>query len=409
MSSHTILVAIADSDLSTSVCAALEHAGLTAEPVASAEEAFERLPDGRPLVAIVGEDLADDGHARVIAWIRDQDAKSHQPTGIISVSADATVESRIAALRAGADDSLSTPIYPAELAARVKGLLVRRLGADIIEVPAGRTGRIVAFYGARGGVGTTTVAINTAVALSSRQKRRVVLVDGNLRLGDHRVFLDLANDRPGVINLVTETEIDPSLVRGALTRHDVGIDALLAPLSPEEADLIKPEHIDRMFEILRGIYDDIIVDLDRGFSETSLRILDIADKIIVVMTPDLVSLKNARLLLSTMASLGYESSKVHLLLNRVTSVSGLDRASVENAAVRPIEFRLPNDYKAALAAINHGTPFIGTDTPLGRGIVAFAAAIDAMAEDGRVHVPADEKASGGRFLRGLRRKGGSGS
>ena len=404
MPSHVILVAVGDADLSASLCAAIDQAGLTTQAVDGADAAFERLAAGRPAVAIVGLDLPDDGHARLIARIRELDAQHRHATAIISIATDASVEARVAALRAGADDSLSSPIYPAEVVARVRGLLVRRLGKDVLEAEL-RTGRIIAFYGARGGVGTTTVAINTAVALSTRQGRHVVLVDGNLRLGDHRIFLDLATDRAGIFDLVASPEIDAELVRGALTRHDVGIEVLLAPLAPEDADLITPDLVDETFATLRTMYDVVVVDLDRGFSEASMRILDLADTIFVVMTPDLVSLKNARLLVATMDRLGYESGKVHLLLNRGTSVSGLDRGSVESVAVRPIEFRLPNDYKAALAAINSGAPFIGGDTSLGRAIVAFAGAVDAMGADGRVPDAADPRGASGGFLRGLRRRG----
>ncbi len=403
MSSPLILVAVVDRDLSASLCTALDQAGMTSVPVASVEQAVDRLADGPPAVAIVGDDLADSGQARLIAAIRGRDAQRGSATGIISVGSDASVEARIAALRAGADDSLWTPVYPADLVARVRGLLVRLTGTDLAD-PTAKTGRIFAFYGARGGVGTTTVAINTAVALSSRQHKRVVLVDGNLRLGDHRVFLDLANDRTGIMDMVSSPEIDAELVRGVVVRHDVGIDVLLAPLSPEEADLITPDLVDSTFATLRKMYDDVVVDLDRGFSEASMRILDLADQIIVVMTPDLVSLKNARLLMATMNRLGYESGKVHLLLNRGTAHSGLDMSSVDSVAVRPIEFRLPNDYKAALAAINSGAPFIGTDTPLGRAIVTFAATIDGMGEDGRVPVAKAGESTGG-FLRGRRFRG----
>jgi pilus assembly protein CpaE len=404
MRTQHVLVAINDPDLSGTVAAALEQAGLRSARASSIEDAMARLADRMPLVVVIGTDLPDDGHDRLIAQVRSLDQRRQRTTPVLSLGTDSSVDARIAALRAGADDSIWTPVYPAELGARVHGMVVRFHGAQALAAP-NLKGRVLAFYGARGGVGTTTVAINTAVSLAIRQKHSVVLVDGNLRLGDHRVFLNLSNERSGILDLVNAAEIDAELVQRVLTHHEAGVDVLLAPVTPEEADLITPDLVDATFAVLRTLFDEVVVDLDRGFSEASLRVLDVADRIIVVLAPDLVSLKNARLLLSTMDRLGYESEKVQLLLNRGTAVSGLDEASVDRVAVRPIAYRLPNDYKAALAALNAGTPFLGPETPLGKAIAAFTDSI-VLGADETTRAALGRMSQGG-FLRGLRRRGGT--
>ena len=113
-------------------------------------------------------------------------------------------------------------------------------------------GRILAFYGAKGGVGTTTIAINSAIALHRELGRRVALVDGNLQFGDHRVFLDLGLDRKSIVDVVSAPTIDIDLMKNVLVRHDSGIDLLLAPPSPETAELVTQDDLPQILDQLRS-------------------------------------------------------------------------------------------------------------------------------------------------------------
>src|SRR5439155_5985470 len=117
-------------------------------------------------------------------------ARAHVP--IIMLASEKEVEQKVKGLRAGADDYLVKPFHQAELLARMKGLL-SRFGPKEAGGGAGkpRLGRMIAFYGAKGGVGATTIAINTAIALGREHDRQVVLVDGALQFGEPRVFMDL--------------------------------------------------------------------------------------------------------------------------------------------------------------------------------------------------------------------------
>ena len=179
-------------------------------------------------------------------------------------------------------------------------------------------GRVLALYGAKGGVGTTTIAINAAIALHRELGRKVALIDGNLQFGDHRVFLDLGLDRKSIVDIVTAPSIDQDLIRQVFVKHDSGVDLLLAPPSPETAELVTPEHIPAIIDQLRGLYDYILIDIDKRLDDINLGVLEVADTMFVVMTADLSCLKNVRLVLETIGHLGYESSKVQLVLNRST-------------------------------------------------------------------------------------------
>ena len=141
-----------------------------------------------------------DGY-QVATKIRTEEGTSgHVP--IIMLTAEREVEQKVRGLRAGADDYLIKPFHPAELMARIKSLLARFAPRDTL-VGRPPLGRVLALYGAKGGVGTTTIAINAAIALHRELGRKVALVDGNLQFGDHRVFLDLGLDRKSIVDIVT--------------------------------------------------------------------------------------------------------------------------------------------------------------------------------------------------------------
>jgi pilus assembly protein CpaE len=325
-----------------------------------------------------------DGYQVATKIRAEEGTAAHVP--IIMLTAEREVEQKVRGLRAGADDYLIKPFHPAELLARIKSLLARFAPRDAL-VGRPPLGRIFAFYGAKGGVGTTTIAINAAIALHRELGRKVCLVDGNFQFGDHRVFLDLGLDRKSIVDIVTAPNIDVDLVRQVMVKHDSGVDLLLAPPSPETAELVTPEHVPHILEHLRTLYDYIVVDIDQRLDELNLRVLDAADTAFVVMTADLSCLKNVRLVLETIGHLGYEQSKVQLVLNRSNAFTGINVKNAEGALRRPIDHQIVNEYRGAISALNSGAPFMFTkaDSLLGRSLLEFARVVDKVA-------PAPERA-----------------
>ena len=247
-----------------------------------------------------------DGY-QVATKIRSEEGSaSHVP--IIMLTAEREVEQKVRGLRAGADDYLIKPFHPAELLARIKSLLARFAPRESL-LARPPLGRVLAFYGAKGGVGTTTIAINAAIALHRELGRKVALVDGNLQFGDHRVFLDLGLDRKSIVDLVTAPSIDADLVRQVMVKHDSGVDLLLAPPSPETAELVHPEHLPIIAEQLASLYDYTLIDVDKRLDDVNLGVFEAAETVFVVMTADLSCLKNVRLILETMDHLGYPAEQ----------------------------------------------------------------------------------------------------
>lgn len=338
-------------------------------------EGYRRWQAEAPSLVLLDVTVGPVDGYEVAARIRAEEGGArHVP--IIMLTADRDVQGKVRALRAGADDYLIKPFHPAELIARMKSLIARFAPSESL-VGRPPLGRIHAYYGAKGGVGTTTIAINTAIALQGLG-RRVCLVDGNLQFGDHRVFLDLGLDRKSLADLVSTPSMDADLVKSIMVKHDSGIDLLLAPPTPEAADLVTAAHLSEILDLLSGMYDYVVVDIDKRLEDRNLMVLDVAHTIFAVMTADLSCLKNVRLLLETIGHLGYEQGKLKLVLNRSNAYTGISVKSAEGALRRPIEFQVVNEYRGAISALNTGAPFMISkgDSVLGRSVLDFARAID---------------------------------
>ena len=352
---------------------------VASDGAAGVEMALEAKPD------LILMDVAMpklDGYAAT-QQIRASEQGTRVP--IIMLTAEAEVEQRVKGLRAGADDDIVKPFHPLELMARIKALLARGGPAGPrASTEAPTMGRLCVFYPAKGGVGTTTIVINTAIALARELRRRTSLIDANLQFGDLRVFLDLGLDTASLVNAVNEPDLDLDLFRKLLVHHRSGIDLLLAPPNPAAADIVverqrqSPVVLNNVLNLARRLFDYTLVDMSQTIDDFNLQLFDEADVIYVVMTADLSCLKNVRLVLETMDSLGYEKDKVQLVLNRSNAYTGINITNAESALGRKIDYQVINEYRGAISALNSGEPFMSTraDSALGRSVLDFAKAID---------------------------------
>jgi pilus assembly protein CpaE len=357
----------------------LKQAGYSVVVAGDGNEAIRLWQSEAPALILLDVGLPKlDGYG-VAEKIRSEEKGGvHVP--IIMLTSDKEVEQKVKGLRAGADDYLVKPFHQAELLARMKGLLARFGPTDGTggAVAKPRLGRMIAFYGAKGGVGATTIAINTAIALARQHDRKVVLVDGALQLGDHRVFLDMGNDRKSIIDAVAAPNVDSELLKSVLVQHESGVDLLLAPATPEESDLISEDRMAQVLQTLRAMYDYVIVDVDKRLGDLTLSILDHADELHIVMTADLSCLKNVRLVLDALHRIGFQADRLRMILNRSNAFTGISPGAAESALKRRFEAQVENDYRVAITAQNNGTPFAFNkpDSTLGKQISAVARQID---------------------------------
>jgi len=336
--------------------------------------ALARWHDEKPDVLVVDSMAGGNNGVAFVEEMRRTDVSSVRvPVLVLGQSAD--VEAKISAFRAGADDYLARPLNAAELHGRINGLLARLQPVDPVSQHPG--GQVIAWYGAKGGVGTTTLAINSAIALHHREMEpSVVLVDAALQLGDHRVFLDLGTDKHSIVDACEGPVIDPENLASCLVRHTSGIDLLLAPLRPESADRVSLEHhhMQQIVETLRASHDLVVVDLDKKFDDHTLDVIGLADVLVMVLTADLACLKNMRLLLGTLEQVGVRQEKVQLVLNRSNAHTGISVEAVERVLPQRIAYQVVNDYRTAISSLNSGTPFMVNrpESPIAKGVVKMA-------------------------------------
>ena len=356
----------------------LKQAGYTVTIAGDGQEALRLWGAESPELILLDVSLPKlDGYAVAERIRAEEGGRAHVP--IIMLTAEKEVEQKVRGLRAGADDYLVKPFHQAELLARMRSLLARFGATDGGSLAKPPLGRMIAFYGAKGGVGATTVAINTAIALHQDRDRKVVLVDGVLQFGDHRVFLDLGPDRKSITDAVQAPTVDADLIKSILVKHDSGVDLLLAPASPEEGDLIREDRLTEVLALLRSMYDFVIIDVEKRLGDLTLSVLDHADEIHIVMTADLSCLKNVRLALEALDRIGYDRTRLRLVLNRSTAFTGISVGAAENALKREFETKILNEYRTAVTAQNSGKPFsyARPDVPLAKEIAALARRIDA--------------------------------
>ncbi len=219
-------------------------------------------------------------------------------------------------------------------------------------------GLVVAIFSPKGGVGRTTVAVNLAVAAATELGKKVVIVDGSFQFGDVGVLLNLNPKGKSIADLLPEIEAgDLDSVDTFVVNHTSGVRVLLAPPSPEMAELVTPSGIKKVLEALRREHELVVVDCTAYFNDTTLAILDSADIILTMLSLEITSIKNMRLFLEVAEQLGYEAGKVRLVLNRADSTLGIRVADVEHSIGRKVDETIVSDGRSVVYALNRGVPF----------------------------------------------------
>ena len=290
-------------------------------------------------------------------------------TAVVMMSVQGEADYLRRSMLAGAREFLVKPFSSDELTASIRQVYTRerekhgRMAAPAAQAPrpaAGREpGRVVAVFSPKGGVGRTTIAVNLAVAAASEPDSKVVLVDGSFQFGDVGVLLNLNPKNKSIADLVPELEAggEPESLDTFVITHSTGTKVLLAPPSPEMAELVTPAAIRRVLEVLRAGSDLVVVDCAAAFSDSTLAVLDAADVILTVLTLEITSIKNMRLFLEVADQLGYSPNKIELVLNRADSALGIRVADVEHSIGRKVDHTVVSDGRSVVYALNRGVPF----------------------------------------------------
>ena len=292
---------------------------------------------------------------------------------IIMMSVQGEADYLRRSMLAGAREFLIKPFSSDELISSVRR--VYQLGASrrqamptmaqmptgavsVAEVTPQAEGKIVSVFSAKGGVGCSTIAVNVAIALQQNAAGKVAIVDSSLQFGDVGVLLNLYASRTIADLAPHANELDSELIEDIFISHSSGVRAMLAPPRPEEADTVTPKLITDVLGRLRTIFDIIIVDTSSVLDDVVLSIMDVSEKIMVVTTPEIPAIKNAKLFFEVTEALEYDRERIMFVLNKADKRINIRAEDIEANIKYKIQGQLPLDERSVTNAVNQGVPYV---------------------------------------------------
>ena len=349
----------------------LSHEGYEIHTAESAKEAYAII--NKQTVDLILLDLIMpeiDGFA-VCMELRRSPKTTNTP--IILLTAQDSLEQKIKGFEAGADAFITKPFVPPELLVRIQSLL-RRFDQAPADLPV-KKGKVLAVFSLRGGVGTTTLANNIAIALASLWRQRVVLIDLVLTAGQSSLTFNIAARHSwGDMATISPNNINDELVEKILRSHDSGVRVLASPNTPEEGQGIDGARVTRVLDILRRRYEYIVIDLPHDFNETTLAGIDAADEILMPLAPEIASVRAASIALRALHRRGRPKDNFQLAMNRTFELQGLAKKDIEAALDQPIPFVVNFEPELLLHSGNRGVPLLqaNPDSPLSELFVDIA-------------------------------------
>ena len=311
---------------------------------------------------------------------------------VLFLSARGQVEDKVQGLRAGGDSYVTKPISPQELIARIGALLGSYASRELIGYGA-------ALFGSKAGVGTTTIAVNLALALQMRAQESVVLIDGHSDGGDVGVFLNLVHSHHAGQLMDSVDQLDPGILNDVLLEHASGLQVLMAPSEPSASPLISPSSWERIMGVLCQMANYVIFDGPPLRSVDWMPVLDLVDDVYLITTPEITAMKRLAVSGGVAKSRRRVPANVHVLLNRYAEQSGFSMGAIARTLGADIHTCVDDVGPLNTFAINRGVPLMLSDkrSSLSRAVDNLAGEI----LDKHRSAAADEKREGSS--RGLRR------
>jgi pilus assembly protein CpaE len=228
-----------------------------------------------------------------------------------------------------------------------------------------RNGQLIVMFGPKGGVGRSTIATNLAVGLAQRYEKQVVLIDADLWFGDVSVLLDLRGETSFATLVDHGEQLDLDVLRDVLVPHASGVRTLLAPPEPAMVEMIPPYLPARVANAYRAMFDFVIVDTHPSMEEYMLQLLEVADRILLVTTPEMSSIRNTGEVLKLANILGIRD-KLTLVLNRANS--GVQIEHLEQTLGVRVDFSMVSAGARVVEAANQGMPVLLMD-PTGKELI----------------------------------------
>ena len=355
----------------------------------SGKEGIEFSKEQDPDVVLMDINMPDmDGISATEAILHSQ---PHVQVIILSVQGDQNYMRR--AMLAGARDFLTKPPMADELISAIRraGEMAqheRAKNAQMRAAPATpglpasagfslTQGKVITVYSPKGGTGCTTIAVNLALALHN-EDTRTTLVDGNFQFGDVAVFIN-EQGKNTIIDLATRVnELDPEIVEGVMIKHAAsGVHVLAAPSRPEYAEKVTSDQFAQLIDYLRQMYAYVVIDTTPSLNDITLAAIDKSNVIVLVTTQDIPSIKNTRLFLDLLQTIGINRERIVFCMNRYDKRIAITPDRVGDNLKQSVAAVIPIDERAVVPAVNRGVPFIldNKTQPAARGILSLAESV----------------------------------
>lgn len=282
----------------------------------------------------------------------------------------------VQAIRAGAKEFFSQPIHTEEVRQALERFKERR-GKSRGQA-RNKKGQIIDVIGAKGGVGTTTIAVNLADSLAKEESLpSVVLIDMNLLFGEIPLFLDIEPTYHWSEIVKNISRLDTTFLMSILSKHSSGVYLLPSASQLDGHNVATPEIMERLLCLMQTVFDFIVIDGGQHLDDISLKILEMADTVLLISVLSLPCLANVNRLLKSLHGLGYPPEKSNVVINRYLKNSEISLKDAENGINKGIFRTIPNDYRATMSAINQGKPLceMAPRKPIAKGIRELAAVL----------------------------------
>jgi pilus assembly protein CpaE len=285
------------------------------------------------------------------------------------------------AMRAGVTDYLTKPVGAEGLHAAVARAAqkLRKTDGEKLRQP----GRILSFFSAKGGGGSTTLATNLAILIHRSTRGKTLLLDLDLELGESALVLGI-QPRFSLVDFIENfRRMDAGLLATYIDHHTSGVDLLSAPFQPDKAESVTAEQIRRVLTFLRQHYDYIVVDTPRSFSAPTMAIFEQADLVFIVTVADLPSLRNIQRGIPMMKkALTKGEEQVRLILNRYDPKDTISVQDVEQSLGLKVFWKVSNDYESVMGSVNAGRPIVlNGGSPYTRDLAGLASKVTGIKDE----------------------------
>ena len=339
---------------------ALKPHGYEVEFARTGMDGLQTVPLFNPDVIITDVRLPDLSGYEVAQRLRRDPRFENIP--LIFLTSQADLSNKLKAFEVGADDYLSKPFQPEELVARV-GMLVRRgealRSARQTEVKDPAT--VLTVHSLRGGVGCSSMALNLGMSLYRIWQRPTLVVDTVLNAGQISLMLNASPLHTWEdLTDVKDSEIDANIIEDLVSKHESGLDYIAAPAYPIAVDSFSDDVWQTVLDRLRNMYEFIIIDTAHDFSNAAIHMLNCADQVMMMLSPEMAAIRSAVCALNIYEKLNIPDEKILPVLNTSIPQAGIKQVQIEKALKRPVKFALPYAPNEFIRAINFGEPLVIT-------------------------------------------------